>query len=148
MKYLFPLLIALLVVAPRVAAYNAAPTVAAPASTFGFELTVPTTLTGDKGVAQEIAGLCNGLAHAIELDGRRATPRLKYCVSILDLRQGAIDALLSGSSIDAMHPAFGPAVGVVFNAKFPDGSAPLTPELRAAAVDYFKALAYVCGRVK
>lgn len=114
---------------------------------WGFHSRIPQTLVGEdaKHDSQMLAGLCDGLAAIIELDGKREAPKLLHAIHMFDLRSTAVMACLGGSPVSApKYPEFNAVVGEIFSDKFPDGDEPLTEERRAEAVAMFRALAAAC----
>ena len=116
--------------------------------TFGFEDSVPATFDGDSAGAARIAGLCEGLADRIMADGKRENPRIKYCITIFEVRQAAVDISYDGGTINGKFPEFGNAVKEIFEKNIPRGDDPLDSNLRGKAVDLFQGLAQVCRGVK
>jgi hypothetical protein len=98
--------------------------------------------------AQTVAGLCDGLAAAVEFDGTRTNPQLTTCIQIRTLRESAIDTAFKGLTVGKTYPQFGPLVATAFKPDLDDGTKPLDADKRAKAAAAFRKVAEGCRRVK
>ena len=120
---------------------------------WGFASRIPSTLVGEDANhdSQMLAGLCDGMAAVIELDGKRAVPRLRYAIHVFDLRRTAVMASLGDSPTlteGPKYPAFNEVVGEIFGDAFPDGDEELTVERRSEVAAMFRALAAACNKAR
>lgn len=87
-----------------------------------------------------VSGMLDGVANAIELDGKRTSPKFTYVQQAFDLRDAAISYAFSDQTMGSKYPGFWPGVKDRFGA-FSDGTKPLDAASRAALVDLFRQLA-------
>jgi hypothetical protein len=120
--------------------------VVAPANIYGFDKVVPTTLAGNKVLAAELSGLCEGMADRISSDGKLPDPNLKTLNDVKNLRYRMLELLLDGKKVNDTCPQFAVAIEPIFQKELPDAAKELSPELRAKAADMFHSLAYACSK--
>lgn len=124
------------------------PTPAKPERLFGLDRSVPPTMAGRRRDALQLAAVADCYADVIAFDGTRDEPRIVDTATLGERFSSLNNYAFRGRRLTTPELEAVTAEVVVRELESGDEATPLTPELRARAVDIFRAIAWALRQVE